>query len=285
MGLYHRVRMTNPRFPIQVPPTNTRPPRGPLLFGLGVLGLFVVALVVLVMQREPDAVDDDELTALINSAEPEEPLSPYYLEAAASERASIQIDSNPVGAIASLDAEIVGLTPLGLSGLRPGYYDIRVDHPDHLPLDTTLYLASGAVYQLDVLLDPRAGVVPETAADDPVAQPGAPPATPRRDRVRREGRPAPGGVTAPPPPVTTFARADAETIKRVWTTGSLSVTSTPAGAQVAVDGQPRGSTPISVTTLPPGAHTVTLTLPGRNVLSYTAQVEAGAVYRLEASFD
>ncbi|HKB11199.1 MAG TPA: PEGA domain-containing protein [Vicinamibacterales bacterium] len=42
-------------------------------------------------------------------------------------------------------------------------------------------------------------------------------------------------------------------------TGTLSVTSTPAGARVAVDGKPRGVTPLELADLAPGRHEVVLT--------------------------
>lgn len=271
-----------------------RPPEhrrlGPILFGLGVLSVFVLGLVLLLTMDEPDEVDDAELTELLNNPETEDSIPPYYYETQVVQGASIQINSSPAGAFATLDAETVGLTPLGLSTLEPGYYEIRVDHPDHFPLDTTLYLASGAVYQLDVVLQPRVEQDEVTIAEGPAPSPPASsqPAAPQRDRIQRAGRPAPGGVSAPssaPAPATSFARADPETIRRVYTTGSLSVTSEPAGARVVVDGQPRGTTPLSVTGLRPGAHEVRLTLPGRSALDYTAPVAAGAVYQIDARFE
>lgn len=267
--------MTQPPNPFlrhEEPPAPRR--FGPLLFGLGVLGIFVLGLVLLLTMREPEAIDEAELAELLNSPEAEEPIPSYTYETQVTEGASIQINSDPAGSLARLNAEVAGLTPLGLSTLEPGYYDIRIDHPDHLPLDTTLYLASGAVYQLDVTLEPRTPEIPEEVASNQ-------PAEPQRDRVESTRRAAPGGV---PAPSTSFARADAETIRRVYTTGSLSVTSEPSGARVTVDGQPRGATPLSVTGLAPGSHKVALTLPGREPLTYTVPVQAGAVYQLAARF-
>lgn len=271
-----------PRFP-----NPTRALTKPILFGLGVVAVFVLGTAALVFMPEEEAVDEAELAALIERQQQEraEPLSPYYYETRVVQRASIQIDSNPPGAFATLNSEVIGVTPLGLSDLDPGYYTFRVDHPDFLPLDTTLYLASGATYQLDAVLASRdLDVLPgDSAVPITPEASSAGRAVAQRERIQSDTRSAPGGVSAPTP-ATRFSRADPETIKRVWTTGSLSVTSEPSGARVTVDGQPRGATPLSVTGLTPGTHRVTLTMPGREALGYTVQIETGSVYLLKADF-
>ena len=214
---------------------------GPLLFGLAVLVLFVlggVALLYLASGEEP-GVPEGELEALMRSPEASASLPPYYYEAT-TRPAALSLVTEPAGALVTLNAEALGPTPRTLDALRPGYYTIRLQHPDYAPLDTTLYLASGAVQRLDVVLSPL-------TADSP-----RPPA-PTRGRVERRGA-APGGSA----PAGRFARASPETVRRVWHTGSLSVTSEPSGARVLVDGQPRGRTPLSVNGLRPGSYTVPL---------------------------
>ncbi|MFA5002776.1 MAG: PEGA domain-containing protein, partial [Methanolinea sp.] len=59
------------------------------------------------------------------------------------------------------------------------------------------------------------------------------------------------------------------------TTGSLSITSSPSGATVTVDGTGYGLTPAVVSSLSPGSHTLGLSLTGYQQYSGTASVTAG----------
>ncbi len=63
----------------------------------------------------------------------------------------------------------------------------------------------------------------------------------------------------------------------VLTTGEVAISSLPDGAQVQVDGRgdPSWRTPLLARNLTPGAHTITLTMPGFAVQYQTVQVEAG----------
>jgi hypothetical protein len=57
--------------------------------------------------------------------------------------------------------------------------------------------------------------------------------------------------------------------------GSVEITTTPAGAEITVDGVPRGISPVQVAGLAPGPHAVTVARAGR-LLRRTVTVEAGA---------
>jgi serine/threonine-protein kinase len=59
------------------------------------------------------------------------------------------------------------------------------------------------------------------------------------------------------------------------TVGRLDISADRAGAHVSIDGRPRGATPLSVTDLPPGRHTVTVSAGDANVVR-TVDVAAGA---------
>jgi hypothetical protein len=72
---------------------------------------------------------------------------------------------------------------------------------------------------------------------------------------------APKEALADAAPKPQVAKPPADAPKPVATTGGLSVTSTPAGASVLIDGSERGVTPLSLT-LPLGAHNVEVTLSG-----------------------
>jgi hypothetical protein len=59
------------------------------------------------------------------------------------------------------------------------------------------------------------------------------------------------------------------------TTGSLSISTTPSGATVYVDGIYQGTTPLTIPQLAPGSHTVRLTLTGYSDYSVPVTITAG----------
>jgi PEGA domain len=59
------------------------------------------------------------------------------------------------------------------------------------------------------------------------------------------------------------------------TTGTLSVTTTPAGATIFIDGVQRGVSPATVPGLAPGSHTLVLMMNGYNDLTATVTITAG----------
>jgi hypothetical protein len=65
--------------------------------------------------------------------------------------------------------------------------------------------------------------------------------------------------------------------------GSLYITSTPSGAQLYVDSSYRGTTPTTVGSLAPGAHTVLLRLSGYQDFSGTATIYAGQTTTMSAN--
>jgi len=67
------------------------------------------------------------------------------------------------------------------------------------------------------------------------------------------------------------------------TTGSISVTSSPAGAQVYIDNVYRGVTPLTLDGIPTGTHQVRLALAGYNDYSTTVEVGAGSTSSASAS--
>lgn len=66
------------------------------------------------------------------------------------------------------------------------------------------------------------------------------------------------------------------------TTGDLEVNSTPPGAQVTVDGKARGATPVTVTDLKPGRHTVEL-IGESGTIQRTVTIAAGQTAALDES--
>ena len=262
------LRRDGPRWPLR-----------PVLFALAIAGAFlsVGAALFFALPDESGAVHDGEIERLLLDGSQEASELPPYFYDVASRPASLTLSTSPEGALATLNEETLGPTPVALDALRPGYYELRFHHPDHEPLDTSLYIASGAHYAFDLDLVPLP--VPAMPEATPVrgAAPGGRPAreTPTVRPERRTG-PTPSTQLGP------FERADPETMRRVWHTGSLSVASRPAGARVLVNGQARGQTPLTLGSLRPGPYTVTLSLRGYETEERAVQVGAGAVLHVEA---
>ena len=68
-------------------------------------------------------------------------------------------------------------------------------------------------------------------------------------------------------------------LQGVQSTGTLEIKSTPAGARVVVDGQPRGTTPATIRDLSAGDHTVVLEAGGRKV-TQAVKIDPGSTAQL-----
>jgi hypothetical protein len=68
-------------------------------------------------------------------------------------------------------------------------------------------------------------------------------------------------------------------LQNVAMTGSLDIRSDPSGARVTIDGQARGTTPVTVRDLAPGEHQVVIDARGRKV-TQTVRVDAGLTAQL-----
>ena len=64
---------------------------------------------------------------------------------------------------------------------------------------------------------------------------------------------------------------------RSESTGSLSLTTTPAGAEVSVDNEVKGISPAMISGLPPGSHSLKITKAGFQDFSTTITIESGKV--------
>ena len=68
-------------------------------------------------------------------------------------------------------------------------------------------------------------------------------------------------------------------LQNVPTTGGLDIRSDPPGAKITIDGQNRGTTPVTLRDLPPGDHNVVLEANGRKV-TQAVKIEAGITAQL-----
>lgn len=68
-------------------------------------------------------------------------------------------------------------------------------------------------------------------------------------------------------------------LQNVPTTGGLDIRSDPPGARITIDGQNRGTTPVTIRDLPPGDHDVVLEANGRKVRQ-AVRIDAGTTAQL-----
>lgn len=66
---------------------------------------------------------------------------------------------------------------------------------------------------------------------------------------------------------------------------TLTVTSDPSGANVAVDGQPSGRTPLTLRDLAPGTHSVVVSMAGRQAVTRTVELRAGGAHDVVATLE
>jgi len=100
---------------------------------------------------------------------------------------------------------------------------------------------------------------------------------------KRPTKPSPAAQQPPPQaqPPAAAARPPATAARR-RATGGLEITTTPVGAQVFVDGKPRGVTPLTVADLAAGRHTVELKS-GAGTVERTVTITADQTAQIEES--
>lgn len=183
-------------------------------------------------------------------AQPGQAATPRASESAPAVAASVGrllIRSSPSGASVQVDGVARGVTPLALRDLELGSRAIVVAQRGYISEEQRIVLtAARPSRSVEVRLTLAAASAP------------------------------PGSQPAPPPPAPrTAASATA--------TGSLLIESRPPGAAVVIDGQPRGTTPITIDALPPGDYSVNLSLAGYQPFATTVRVVAGRRTRAAAS--
>ncbi len=68
---------------------------------------------------------------------------------------SLQITSNPDGAVVQIRGETKGITPFALDEIDPGAYKVEVKKPGYTPKDTTLFIESNELTTWNIFLPQR----------------------------------------------------------------------------------------------------------------------------------
>jgi hypothetical protein len=156
-----------------------------------------------------------------------------------------------------LDGEPRGVTPLALRALSFGVYNVEVTYLGYEPRQRRVTLTTERPAQsIDFEL--------RTTATAAASSRAAAAASPR----------AAAPASSPP---TQSVPAD--------TPGTVQVDSRPRGARVFFDNAPVGMTPLLLSGIRPGSHTVRLEMQGYQPVSTSVNVEAGSRSRVAASLE
>ncbi|HOD86015.1 MAG TPA: PEGA domain-containing protein [Methanoculleus sp.] len=216
---------------------------------------------------------------------------------------SIKVTSSPSGAYVYMDGKYRGQTPLTLTSVSAGKHTIELDLAGYYDWTSTLSVSPGVTSSISAHLSPIPSET--TGAIDVVSYPAG--ADVFLDEKYQGRTPSAGVYTISNVQVgghtvrvalsgyqdyTTSVIVSAATTSHVTatlqpgqpsTTGSISVTSSPAGAQVYIDNVYRGITPLTLDGIPTGTHQVRLALAGYSDYSTTVEVGAGSTSSASAS--
>jgi hypothetical protein len=218
---------------------------------------------------------------------------------------SLRVDSNPSGAAVYVDSIYRGVTSTIVGNLAPGTHSVRLSKAGYQDWTGTVSISAGATTTLSPILTPDQQ--PQYATVSITSNP--PGANVYGDGVYVGQTRASGPLvfTQVVPGVHTILISKAGyqdytatrtvvagqnydidvTLPAVPnpTTGGISVTSSPSGAEVYLNNAFKGLTPITLESLTPGSYTVLLKLSGYTDWSATAQVAAGQTSQLTATLN
>jgi hypothetical protein len=202
---------------------------------------------------------------------------------------SLNITSSPTGATVTVDGTTYGTTPELVSGLSAGSHSVGVSMTGYQTYSGTASVTAGTETPVNVVLtpvSPTTGSLSITSSPSgatvtvdgtgygltPVVVSGLSPGSHTLE-LSLTGYQAYSGTATVTAGVQTPVNVVLTPVSP--TTGSLSITSSPSGATVTVDGTGYGTTPAIVSSLSPGSHTLGLSLTGYQAYSGTATVTAG----------
>ena len=171
--------------------------------------------------------------------------------------ASLEIKSNPSGA------------EIWLYGNKTAYYT-PMFFPEIYPLITYVFLLKNPGYEpYMAVVTPQSGeAVVISATLVPLSTTTPQPVVSQTPATQIDSFPTSSQVTLLQGQVQSTSSES---------TGSLSITSTPAGAEVSVDNEVKGISPAMISGLSPGTHALKITKAGYQDFSTTISIEAGKV--------
>ncbi len=215
---------------------------------------------------------------------------------------SITVTSSPAGATAVLDGGQSQVTPCTFQSVLPGIHTIQVTKSGYQAWSTTTSVSSGLNTQVYA---PLSQITPETGSIYVISLPtgasiyvdgayygpapqlasGLSPGY-HQVRISLSGfQDWTGNVMVSSGETTRISQtlSVTPTPTQVAGTGSLSVQSNPAGASVYLDNEYMGITPLVLSSIAPGTHTILLTHPGYAEWRATVQVQKDVRSQVDAT--
>lgn len=184
------------------------------------------------------------------------------------------VRSSPANAIVQIDGVERGRTPVAIRNLEYGQYRVAVMLPGHASAEREVTLTRD---------------IPAAAMTFNLA-PGSGPDRPQ-PQVGAAVSPEPEAPARPPSTIDRRAEAEATALERppvdtrVGSAGSLEIASRPRGARVFLNGQPVGITPLRISGLTPGPHTIRLEQSGYRSWTDTVNAVTAHLTRVSASLE
>lgn len=206
----------------------------------------------------------------------------------------IYVTSSPSGATAVLDGSDTQSTPCSFSAVSPGTHSLSVNYPGYRTYYASPYVTAGKTTNINAVLSPIVSTGSLYASSSPqgaslyvdgVYYGHTPTTVGGFDQGNHNVRLQLGGYQDWTGSVYIAAGSTASvspTLTKIPspTTGSISVTTNPSGAQVYVDGNYQGVTspggPVDVFNLVPGSHVLEISRAGYQDYRSTVSVSAGA---------
>lgn len=219
---------------------------------------------------------------------------------------SLYVTSDPSNAYIYLDGNYRGRTPMSLSNVASGTHVIETDLSGYYDWKSTVNVPQGGTRTVSAILSP----IPVSTSGWMYVS-----STPGGATVLVDGRnmgqtPVTGslnldaistgdhtvvltlnGYTDYSSRVTVTASTVSQVIATLVpagsssTTGILSITSSPAGANVLLDNTLQGVTPLTIPSVATGSHTLQIQMPGYQEYLTTVQVNAGATNTVAAGLN
>jgi hypothetical protein len=204
---------------------------------------------------------------------------------------TLSVTSTPGSANVAVDDVARGKTPLTISGLDPGSHKVTISMSGYIDYITDVQITAGQVTAVSAVLKVGSNTGTIEVSSEPSGasvnldgwQKGNTPVSLQNVRTGNHeltlslaGYPDWKQTVTVSSGRTTTVNAVMETSPATGAgTGSLSVATTPAGAQVIVDGVLIGNSPTKSTGLAPGSHTLLLRMEGYQDLSVPITITTG----------
>jgi hypothetical protein len=204
---------------------------------------------------------------------------------------SVYVTSSPSGATATLDNSLTGTTPYTFVSVATGSHTIQISRSGYQTYSGTVQVSSGSTTTVSVSLPPISSSVGSLymTSNPSGAQVyvdssyrGTTPTTvgslsqgTHAVLLRLSGYQDFSGTATIYAGQTTTMSANLVQVTPTTSLGTLAISSSPSAAEVYVDNVFRGYTPLTLTDISPGSHSITLSLAGYQDWLGTVQVGAG----------